>query len=321
MLPTMFRSSPRSISSSTRIPDSSVATRVSYGAAFTTISLLAFCIALPAAGDQLRRHLSRNEPLGGQRHPQQGSGGLQRPDALSCALDDCNGDALRVHLERANDRLQVDLGGPVLPCEDEGVRVRRAECGEALRGPPGRGLLGQGKRRDRTQGPYGGDIEVRQPGGAGRDARSKGDTDPRWKVRSQFYRYVTRRDGEGELGLEKLDVALRPHGEGGGEGKFRRRVEPLAVRQRQAGPPEDASPQGLDLQAAQVFRGSLLGIGNADDLPLRDGGRWVRCAFPSLIRHGGIPKPSRVGDVRQSRGARPAGGADRGAAIGRRLPR
>src|SRR5659263_182458 len=97
MLPTEFRSSPRSISSSTRIPDSSVATRVSYGAAFTTISLLAFCIALPAAEDQLRRHLSRNESLGGQRHPQQGGGGLQRPDALSCALDDCNGDAARVH--------------------------------------------------------------------------------------------------------------------------------------------------------------------------------------------------------------------------------
>src|SRR3990172_13246739 len=129
MVPTEFRSSPRSISISTRIPDSSVATRVSYGAAFTTISLLAFCIALPAAGDQLRRHLSRQESFGGQRHPQKGGGGLERPDALSCALDDCNGDAVRVHPERSNDRLQVDLGGPVLPREDEGVPVRCAERG------------------------------------------------------------------------------------------------------------------------------------------------------------------------------------------------
>src|SRR5512140_1109693 len=183
MLPTEFRSSPRSISNSTRIPDSSVATRVSYGAAFTTISLLAFCIALPAAGDQLRRHLSRNEPLGGQRDPQQGGGGLQRPDALSCALDDCNGDALRVHPERANDRLQVDLGGPVLPREDEGVPVRCADRGEALRGPPGRALLGQGERRDRAQGPFGGDVEVRQPGGAWRDALRPCHPDPRGKMR------------------------------------------------------------------------------------------------------------------------------------------
>src|SRR5512135_3502788 len=271
MLPTEFRSSPRSIRSSTRIPDSSVATRVSYGAAFTTISLLAFCIALPAAGDQLRRHLSRNEPLGGQRYPQQGSGGLQRPDAFSCPLDDCNGDALRVHLERANDRLQVDLGGPVLPREDEGVRVRRTKCGETLLGPPGRDLLGQGERRDRTQGPDGGDVEVRQPGRARRDTHRAGDTDPRRKVRSQFCRYITRRDGEGELGLEILDAALRPHGESGGEGEFRRRVEPMAIRKRQAGSPEDATPKGLDLQAAQVFRGSLLGVGKADDLPLPGG--------------------------------------------------
>src|SRR5512141_3144884 len=151
MLPTMFRSSPRSISSSTRIPDSSVATRVSYGAAFTTISLLAFCIALPAAGDQLRRHLSRKEPFGGQRHPQKGGGGLERPDAFSCALDDCNGDAVLVHAERSDDRLQVDLGGPVLPRENEGVPVRRAEGGEAFRGPLGRDLPGKGERRDGTQ--------------------------------------------------------------------------------------------------------------------------------------------------------------------------
>src|SRR4030042_4043800 len=164
MLPTECRASPRSISSSTRIPDSSVAPRVSYGAAFTTINLLAFCIALPAAGDQLRRHLSRNEPLGGQRHPQKGGGGLQRPDALPRALDDCNGDAVRVHPERANDRLQVDLGGPVLPREDEGVPVRRAERGEALLGPPRRALLRHRKRRKRTEEPVGGDVEVGQPG-------------------------------------------------------------------------------------------------------------------------------------------------------------
>src|SRR5512140_3320056 len=204
MLPTEFRSSPRSISSSTRIPDSSVATRVSYGAAFTTISLLAFCIALPAAEDQLRRHLSRNEPLGGKRHPQQGGGGLERPDALSCALDDCNGDAGRVHRERGNDRLQVDLGGAVLPREDEGVPVRRAEGGEALRGPLRRALPGQGKRRDGTEGPVGGDVEVRQPRGARRDARGNGDADPRGKVRRKFHRHIRRRDGERELGLEIL---------------------------------------------------------------------------------------------------------------------
>src|SRR5512140_6742 len=216
MLPTEFRSSPRSISSSTRIPDSSVATRVSYGAAFTTISLLAFCIALPAAGDQLRRHLSRNEPLGGQRHPQQGGGGLQRPDALSCALDDCNGDAARVHPERANDRLQVDLGSPVLPREDEGVPVRRAERGEALLRKRRRDLPGQGERRDRAQEPFGGDVEIRQTRGARGNARSKGDADPGGKVRREFTRHVRRRDGEVELGLEKLDGALRPHGEGGG---------------------------------------------------------------------------------------------------------
>src|SRR3990172_7480876 len=178
MVPTEFRSSPRSISNSTRIPDSSVATRVSYGAAFTTISLLAFCIALPAAVDQLRRHLSLNEPFGGQRHPQQGSGGLQRPDALPRALDDCNGDAVRVHPERANDRLQVDLGGPVLPREDEEVPVRRAERGEALLGPPRRDLFRQRKRRKRAEGPVGGDVEVGQPWGARRDARSKGYEDP-----------------------------------------------------------------------------------------------------------------------------------------------
>src|SRR5512140_4014184 len=112
MLPTEFRSSPRSISSSTRIPDSSVATRVSYGAAFTTISLLAFCTARPAAGDQLRRHLSRNEPLGGQRHPQQGGGGLQRPDALSCSLFVVKEIAARVPPERPTDRFQANLGIP-----------------------------------------------------------------------------------------------------------------------------------------------------------------------------------------------------------------
>src|SRR5512135_1950327 len=166
MLPTELRSSPRSISSSTRIPDSSVATRVSYGAAFTTISLLAFCMASPATGDQLRRYLSRDESIGGQGHSQKGGGGLHRTDALSCALDDCNGDAVRVHPECANDRLQVDLGGPVFPRKDERVPPGCAECGEALRNQRRRDVPGQAERRDRTQGPVRGDGERRQPGGS-----------------------------------------------------------------------------------------------------------------------------------------------------------
>src|SRR3972149_6179470 len=111
MLPTVFRSSPRSISSSTRTPDSSVATRVSYGAAFTTISLLAFCIALPAAGGQPRRPPSRP-------------------------------------------------GRP--PRAEGGVPAGRAERGEALRGRLWCDPFGQGKRRERPQGPVGGDVEVGQ---------------------------------------------------------------------------------------------------------------------------------------------------------------
>src|SRR3972149_5529269 len=141
MLPTMFRSSPRSISSSTRIPDSSVATRVSYGAAFTTMSLLAFCIAQFAAVDQLRRHLSRNEPFGRQRHAQQGGGGFQRAHSLPCPLDDCNGDALRVHPESGDDGLQVELGGPALPHKEKRMPVRCAVRGEARRGHLGCALL------------------------------------------------------------------------------------------------------------------------------------------------------------------------------------
>ena len=49
--------------------------------------------------------------------------------------------------------------------------------------------------------------------------------------------------------------------------------------------------------------------------------RRVRGAFGLLIRHGGLPEPSRVRDVRQPRGAGPAGGADRVAAIGGRFLR
>src|SRR5512134_3780506 len=110
MFPTELRSSPRSMRSSTRIPDSSVATRVSYGAAFTTMSLLAFCIGLPPADAELRRHLPRDEAFGGQGNAQQRRSRLQGANPPAGTLEDCNEYPVRIHPEIGDERFQVHLG-------------------------------------------------------------------------------------------------------------------------------------------------------------------------------------------------------------------
>src|SRR5512134_929279 len=134
MFPTELRSSPRSMRSSTRIPDSSVATRVSYGAAFTTMSLLAFCIGLPAAAVKLRRHLPRDEILDGQGNAQQRRRRIERPNTLAGPLEDCNENPVRVHPEIADERFQVRLDRPAFARQRYRVAFRGAERRDPHRG-------------------------------------------------------------------------------------------------------------------------------------------------------------------------------------------
>src|SRR5512134_995972 len=108
MLPTMFWSPRRSMSSSTRIPDSSVATRVSYGAALTTMSLLVFCTLSLPARNELRRDFFRKEPARRKRRAQKGRCGVERTDTSAGPMDDCNEERVPVHQEFANERFQVD---------------------------------------------------------------------------------------------------------------------------------------------------------------------------------------------------------------------
>src|SRR5512134_4206704 len=109
MLPTMFCSPRRSMRSSTRMPDSRVATRVSYGAALTTMSLLAFCTLSLPSRNGLRGDFFRKEAAGRQHHSEQRGSRVERPDAPSCPMDDCNEEPVFVHQEFGHQRLDVDL--------------------------------------------------------------------------------------------------------------------------------------------------------------------------------------------------------------------
>src|SRR3990170_4695551 len=105
----MFLSSPRSRRNSTRMPDSSVATRDSYGAELMTMSLFPFCTLSLPAGDELGRQLLGREPVGGKRSPQDRPRGVERPGAFPGSMDDCNEEALSVHQEIGDQGFQVDL--------------------------------------------------------------------------------------------------------------------------------------------------------------------------------------------------------------------
>src|SRR3972149_2571844 len=114
MLPTMFLSSPRSRRNSTRMPDSSVATRDSYGAELMTMSLFPFCTLSLPAGDEFGRQLLGREPVGGKRSPQDRPRGVERPGAFPGSMDDCNEEALSVHQEIGDQGFQGDLGSAPL---------------------------------------------------------------------------------------------------------------------------------------------------------------------------------------------------------------
>src|SRR3972149_10857286 len=116
MLPTMFLSSPRSRRNSTRMPDSSVATRDSYGAELMTMSLFPFCTLSLPAGDEFGRQLLGREPGGGKRSPQDRPRGVERPGAFPGSMDDCNEETVPVHQEITDQGFQVDLGSAPFPC-------------------------------------------------------------------------------------------------------------------------------------------------------------------------------------------------------------
>src|SRR4030067_1377499 len=105
MLPTMFLSSPRSRRNSRRMPDSSVATRDSYGAELMTMSLFPFCTLSLPAGDEFGRQLPGREPVGGKRSPQDRPPGVERPGAFPGAMGDCNEETLSVHHEIGERRI------------------------------------------------------------------------------------------------------------------------------------------------------------------------------------------------------------------------
>src|SRR3970040_2059314 len=148
MLPTMFLSSPRSRRNSTRMPDSSVATRDSYGAELMTMSLFPFCTLSLPAGDELGRQLLGREPVGGKRSPQDRPRGVERPGAFPGSMDDCNEEALSVHQEIGDQGFQVDLGSAPLLLHGhrefaggaKGLpRLLHPIPGDLLRHPAGRG--------------------------------------------------------------------------------------------------------------------------------------------------------------------------------------
>src|SRR4030067_3230550 len=99
MLPTMFLSPPRSRRNSRRMPDSSVATRDSYGAELMTMSLFPFCTLSLPAGDEFGRQLPGREPVGGKRSPQDRPRGVERPGAFPGSMDGCNEETVSVHKE------------------------------------------------------------------------------------------------------------------------------------------------------------------------------------------------------------------------------
>src|SRR4030067_3057908 len=105
MLPTMFLSPPRSRRNSRRMPDSSVATRDSYGAELMTMSLFPFCTLSLPAGDEFGRQLPGREPVGGKRSPQDRPRGVERPGGVPGSMDDWNEESLSVHHEIGERRI------------------------------------------------------------------------------------------------------------------------------------------------------------------------------------------------------------------------
>src|SRR5512134_1532900 len=108
MFPTMLRSSLRSMSNSVRTPDSRVATRVSYGSALMTMSLVAFATLRPFSGNEIRRHLRRREPVGGKGDAQESPRRLERPDPPAGAMNHCNRELAVPDREIGDEGLEVD---------------------------------------------------------------------------------------------------------------------------------------------------------------------------------------------------------------------
>src|SRR3990172_5293807 len=174
----MFLSSPRSRRNSTRMPDSSVATRVSYGAKLMTMSLFPFCTLSLPARDEFGRQFLRREPVRGKRRPQDRPGGVERPGAFPGSKNDCNEDTVPVHQEIGDQGFQVDLGSSPLPgyghrefpgVDESPPRRLRTFRRDLLRHPVRRGREGGGgeKRRGRGGGGGGGLFFFGGGGGGG----------------------------------------------------------------------------------------------------------------------------------------------------------
>src|SRR3990172_288173 len=322
MLPTMFLSSPRSRRNSTRMPDSSVATRDSYGAELMTMSLFPFCTLSLPAGDEFGRQLLGREPVGGKRSPQDRPRGVERPGAFPGSMDDCNEEALSVHQEIGDQGFQVDLGSAPLLLHGHREFAGGAKGLPRLL-PPIRGaLLRQPAGQDREDGVAAGQGESGDPRRPRRHLPGLPDGNPAGEEGREFFPDFSRRNGETELRLHEFREAFRAEGEGRQKAQTGGGVEPLAVGNGETGPPQGAPPEGLDLQPAQIPCRAFLGVPYANDVtknPVAAGFRVrrLRAGLPLLLT-----TPTRGG-----RGVGPAGGAcaarraDVRAAVGRRLSR
>src|SRR3990170_5985022 len=162
----IFLSSPRSRRNSTSMPDSSVATRVSYGAELMTMSLFPFCILSLPARDEFGRQFLRREPVGGKRRPQDRPGGVERPGAFPGSMHDCNEETVPVHQEINDQGFQVDLGSAPFP------RYGHREFPGVEEPPPRRlrtfrrDLPRHSVRWDREDGVAAGQVELGDPRGS-----------------------------------------------------------------------------------------------------------------------------------------------------------
>jgi len=188
--------------------------------------LLAFCIALPAAEDQLRRHLPQQEPFGDSGTPSReaaaSSGRTPFPVPWMIVMEMPSGFTPNVRTIGFRSISEV-RSSRVRTRGCRSVARKAARRSSALAGvtSPGRGHGGTG-RRDQSEAMSKSESRG-EPGGT---PEAKVTRIPAGRWGASFYRHVRRRDREGELGLEKLDVALRSHGEGGERESFGEGLNP-----------------------------------------------------------------------------------------------
>src|SRR3972149_3452032 len=298
-------------SPATRMPDSSVATRDSYGAELMTMSLFPFCTLSLPAGDELGRQLLGREPVGGKRSPQDRPRGVERPGAFPGSMDDCNEEALSVHQEIGDQGFQVDLGSAPLLLHGHREFAGGAKGLPRLLHPIRGDLLRHPAGQDREDGVAAGQVEIGDPRRPRRDLPGLPDGNPAGEEGREFFPDFGRRNGEAELRLHEFREALRADGEGMRKGQTGGGVEPLAVGNGETGPPQGAPPEGLALQSAQIPCRAVLGVPYAHDVtknPVAAGFRVrrLRGGFPLLLttRTGGVR------DVGQAGGACAARRAD-----------